>query len=177
LNLDSPLTFDTVFLIVAGIFAKFSAALVAIPSSVLGGMTTFLFCAVAVSGMAIVNRVPFNRRTRFILTASLALGYGATLVPTWFSYVFTYDGDNHSLRGFFDAIELVCETGFAITAFVSMILNLTLPEEIEDIPEVEATQDEVVEKRGSEAASSTDEAGKAGYSKGQMDVAPGKEIV
>lgn len=29
-----------------GVFAKFSAALVAIPSSVLGGMTTFLFCAV-----------------------------------------------------------------------------------------------------------------------------------
>jgi uric acid-xanthine permease len=70
------------FLIIAGIFAKFSAALVAIPSSVLGGMTTFLFCAVAVSGMAIVNRVPFNRRTRFILTASLALGYGATLVSS-----------------------------------------------------------------------------------------------
>ena len=124
-----------VFLIVMGLFAKFSAALVAIPSPVLGGMTTFLFCAVAVSGMAIVNRVPFNRRTRFILTASLAIGYGATLVPTWFDGVFTYSGDNHSLRGFYDAISLVMETGFAITAFVSMILNLILPEEFEDTPE------------------------------------------
>jgi len=28
-----------------GIFAKFAAALVAIPSAVLGGMTTFLFTA------------------------------------------------------------------------------------------------------------------------------------
>ncbi|KIV90479.1 hypothetical protein PV10_07785 [Exophiala mesophila] len=123
------------FLIVMGLFAKFSAALVAIPSPVLGGMTTFLFCAVAVSGMAIVNRVPFNRRTRFILTASLAIGYGATLVPTWFDGVFTYSGDNHSLRGFYDAITLVMETGFAITAFISMILNLILPEEFEDTPE------------------------------------------
>jgi xanthine/uracil permease len=105
----------------AGLFAKFSAALVSIPASVLGGMTTFLFCAVAVSGMAIVNRVPFNRRTRFVLTASLALGYGATLVPNWFSYVFTYTGDNHALRGFLDAIELVMETGFAITALVSIL--------------------------------------------------------
>lgn len=125
-----------------GLFAKFSAALVAIPAPVLGGMTTFLFCAVAVSGMAIVNRVPFNRRTRFILTASLAIGYGATLVPTWFSHVFTYSGGNHALRGFYDAITLVMETGFAVTAMISMILNLVLPDEIEDIPEV-VEQEEV----------------------------------
>jgi uracil-xanthine permease len=125
------------FLIVAGIFSKFSAALVSIPGPILGGMTTFLFCAVAVSGMAIVNRVPFNRRTRFVLTASLALGYGATLVPTWFAYVFTYTGDNKSLKGFYDAIELVMGTGFAVTAMVSMILNLALPYDIEDTEVVE----------------------------------------
>lgn len=120
------------FLLLAGIFAKFAAALVAIPSPVLGGMTTFLFAAVAVSGVRIISTVPFTRRNRFILTASLALGYGATLVPTWFSYVFTYQGDNRALEGFFQAIELVCETGFAITAFLSLFLNLFLVEEIED---------------------------------------------
>jgi xanthine/uracil permease len=129
-----------VFLIVAGIFAKFSAALVSIPASVLGGMTTFLFCAVAVSGMAIVNRVPFNRRTRFILTAALALGYGATLVPTWFTYVFTYAGNNQSFSGFLDAIELVMGTGFALTALVAMLLNLTLADEIEDTLVVKVEQ-------------------------------------
>lgn len=152
-----------------GVFAKFSAALVAIPSPVLGGMTTFLFCAVAVSGMAIVSRVPFNRRTRFILTASLALGYGATLVPTWFDHVFTYHGDNHSLRGFYDAIVLVMETGFAITAMISMILNLVLPEEIEDIPEKGANEEM---EHISDAASSADVA----VTKFQMD-APTKETV
>lgn len=119
------------FLVLMGIFAKFAAALVSIPSSVLGGMTTFLFCSIAVSGMAIVSRVPFNRRTRFILTASLAMGYGATLVPNWFSRVFTYDGHDTNLRGFLDAIELVMTTGFAITAFVAMFLNLVLGEEVE----------------------------------------------
>ncbi|KAI1810803.1 Xanthine/uracil permease [Poronia punctata] len=124
------------FLIIAGIFAKFAAALVAIPASVLGGMTTFLFCSVAVSGIAIMARgVPFTRRNRFILTAGLALGYGATLVPTYFSQVFTYDGDNKSLRGFLDAIELVVETGYAITALITLVLNLVLPEEIEETDE------------------------------------------
>lgn len=62
------------FLIIAGIFAKFAAAIVAIPASVLGGMTTFLFGSVTASGLAIVAKVPMNRRNRFILTAALALG-------------------------------------------------------------------------------------------------------
>lgn len=70
------------WLIIMGIFAKFAAALVAIPASVLGGMTTFLFSAVAVSGIRIVSTMPFTRRNRFILTAGFTLGFGATLVPT-----------------------------------------------------------------------------------------------
>jgi uracil-xanthine permease len=121
------------FLIIMGVFAKFAASLVAIPKAILGGMTTFLFCAVAVSGMAIIARGGnFNRRTRFILTAGLAIGYGATLVPTYFDNVFTYDGDNRALKGFLDAITLVMSTGFAVTAVICMALNLTLPEEFED---------------------------------------------
>ncbi|MCJ1464280.1 hypothetical protein MMC07_002893 [Pseudocyphellaria aurata] len=120
------------FLVVMGIFSKFAAALVAIPASVLGGMTTFLFSAVAVSGVRIISTVPFTRRNRFILTAALALGFGATLVPNWFSFVFTYAGDNRAKQGFFNAIVLVMETGFAVTAFMAIILNLILPEEIED---------------------------------------------
>jgi uric acid-xanthine permease len=95
-------------------------------------MTTFLFAAVAVSGIRIISTVPFTRRNRFILTASLAVGYGATLVPKWFDYVFTYEGDNGSLKGFMNAISLVMETGFAVTAFLALFLNLFLPEEIED---------------------------------------------
>ena len=120
------------FLIVMGVFSKFAAALVSIPASVLGGMTTFLFSAVAVSGIRIISTVPFTRRNRFILTAAMSIGFGATLVPTWFSFVFTYSGDNHALEGFFNAIELVMETGFAVTAFLALILNLMLAEEIED---------------------------------------------
>lgn len=120
------------FLIVMGIFSKFAAALVAIPASILGGMTTFLFSAVAISGVRIISTVPFTRRNRFILTAAMSLGFGATLVPTWFSYVFTYTGGNHAKQGFFNAIVLVMETGFAITAFMAIFLNLILSEEIED---------------------------------------------
>ncbi|KAK5138227.1 hypothetical protein LTR08_004923 [Meristemomyces frigidus] len=160
------------WLLVMGIFAKFAAALVAIPSSVLGGMTTFLFSAVATSGIRIISTVPFTRRNRFILTAALSVGFGATLVPSWFSYVFTYAGDNHALLGFFNAIELVLETGFAVTAFLSVILNLILPEEIEDEETPELTANEADEQddkeewdrinRGKQAESSEDGQAKVG---------------
>jgi uracil-xanthine permease len=127
------------FLVIMGVFSKFAAALVSIPSSVIGGMTTFLFCSVAVSGIAIITRgVTFNRRSRFILTAGLALGYGATLVPNYFDHVFSYSGDNKALQGFLDAIVLVMETGFAVTAILCMLLNLVLPVEIEDTHEAVA---------------------------------------
>jgi len=120
------------WLILMGVLAKFAAALVAIPSAVLGGMTTFLFAAVATSGVRIISTTPITRRNRFILTAALALGFGATLVPNWFSFVFTYKGDNRALIGFFNAIVLVIQTGFALAGFVALFLNLILPEEIED---------------------------------------------
>ncbi|KAJ6264266.1 hypothetical protein Dda_0410 [Drechslerella dactyloides] len=133
------------WLVVAGIFSKFAAALVAIPGAVLGGMTTFLFSAVAVSGMRITSTMPFNRRNRFIVTCGLALGFGAEMVNNWFQHVFTYKGGNSGKRGFFDAITLVCSTGFALCAFVTLILNLILPEEdvdedVEETPSVAEPQ-------------------------------------
>ncbi|KAF1813170.1 Xanthine/uracil permease [Eremomyces bilateralis CBS 781.70] len=136
------------WLVVMGIFSKFAAALVAIPPAVLGGMTTFLFSAVAVSGIRIVSTVPLDRRNRFILTCAFAVGFGATLVPEWFDYVFTYDGENRALMGFYNAIELLMETGFALAAFLSLVLNLVLPEEIEDDAELpEDEGDKVADAR------------------------------
>ncbi|KAL5046149.1 uric acid-xanthine permease [Aspergillus fruticulosus] len=137
-------------LIAAGIFAKFAAAIVAIPNSVMGGMKTFLFASVVISGQAIVAKAPFTRRNRFILTASMALGYGATLVPTWFGNVFP-PTENRDLEGFENAIELVLETGFAVTAFVAMLLNAIMPAEIEDIGAVTPVSVSSREDRNGEA--------------------------
>jgi len=59
---------------------------------------------------------------------------------SWFDYFFTYSGGNKGLLGLLNAIELIMETGFAVTAFVTLFLNLILPEEMEDeeIPELTA---------------------------------------
>lgn len=81
--------------------------------------------------------LPWSQRN-FIKSSSRKTNTNKIL--SWFSYVFTYSGDNHALLGFFNAIELVLETGFALTAFLAVILNLIIPEEIEDeeTPEITA---------------------------------------
>lgn len=103
------------------------------------------------SGIAIITKgVPFNRRNRFILTAGLALGYGATLVPTYFHSVFG-PTDNGSLQGFLNAIELIMETGFAVAAFICVVFNLLLPDEVVDEADDAAQQ----QLRGGAASSSS----------------------
>ncbi|EDK47482.1 purine permease [Lodderomyces elongisporus NRRL YB-4239] len=124
------------FLLIMGIFAKFAAAIVSIPKPVLGGMTSFLFTSVMISGIKIISSTEFTRRDRFVLTAAVLPGLGATLVPTWFDNVFTYSGDNHALTGFFNAIVLVMESGFAVTGIIGVILNLVLPQVYDDVEEV-----------------------------------------
>ena len=125
-----------VWMIVMGIFSKFAGTLVSIPKPVLGGMTSFLFTLVAVSGIKIISTAQLLRRDRFILTASLLPGFGSVLVPNWFDHVFTYNGNNSALKGFLNAIVLVMETGFAVTGFLGVILNLLLPEDEDDIEEI-----------------------------------------
>ncbi|KAJ5081317.1 hypothetical protein NUU61_009581 [Penicillium alfredii] len=132
------------FLVIMGIFSKFAAALVAIPSAVLGGMTSFLFSSVAISGIRIISTIDFTRRNRFILTASFAIGMGVTLEPDWWTYFFTYSGDNRALEGLLNAVDLVMTNGFAICAILGVVLNLIIPEEPDDNPPVwNSTEPEV----------------------------------
>ncbi|KAH3681921.1 hypothetical protein WICPIJ_007117 [Wickerhamomyces pijperi] len=122
-------------LIVMGIFTKFAAALVAIPKPVLGGATSFLFTAVAVSGVKILSTTQFNRRDRFVLTAALLPGFGAILVPSWFSNFFTYGGKNTALIGFLDAITVIMESSYALGGIIATFLNWLLPEDFDDSTE------------------------------------------
>lgn len=132
------------FLLIAGIFSKVAAGIfLSIPSAVLGGMTTFLFASVCVSGLRVISLGAGNytRRTRFILTASLSLGLGLILVPDWFNYVFTYDGPNTALKGFYDAITIFVGTGYSLAGAIGIFLNLVLPaDQPEDVAVADTTE-------------------------------------
>ncbi|GMG19991.1 unnamed protein product [Ambrosiozyma monospora] len=145
------------YLVIMGVFSKFAAALVAIPKPVLGGMTSFLFTSVAVSGLRIIATTPFTRRDRFVMTCSLMFGIGSTLVGNWFDNFFTYSGGNSSLEGFLNAITLVMETDFAVTGFLAVIMNLIIPQEYdEDDTMNELIDEQVVEELATNEGSSTE---------------------
>jgi xanthine/uracil permease len=100
-----------VFLILFGILGKISGALLAIPNPVLGGVTTFLFASVAVSGLRVLAYVRFTRRDRFILAAALSFGVGDLLVPGIFTHLFDgVQNPNKALEGFFASITIVLST-------------------------------------------------------------------
>ena len=117
------------WLILFGILGKIAGCIRAIPSSVIGGVTSFLFMSVAVSGLSVLSKVPINRRNRFVLTSSLMFGFGTMLVPKWFAFLFTYSGPNQALKGFLQSLEIVLETPFLLAGLVAMVVNLILPYE------------------------------------------------
>ena len=116
----------------------------------LGGVTTFLFASVAVSGLRVLSYNRFTRRDRFVLAAALSFGVGDLLVPNIFTHLF--DGvrnPNKGLTGLFDSITIVLSTPCEIlvqkaricvlmitffllvlsSGIVAVILNLLLPQE------------------------------------------------
>ncbi|KAF2498742.1 purine permease [Lophium mytilinum] len=115
------------FLILMGIFGKFGAVFASMPPSVLGGMQVFLYSTIAVAGIRVLGLIPWTRRDRFILSASLAIGFIDIVQPTWFNKILNYSGSNVHLQGFEQGINLIVETPFVIAAVVGVFLNSFLP--------------------------------------------------
>jgi uracil-xanthine permease len=115
------------FLILMGIFGKFGAVFGSMPPSVLGGMQVFLYSTIAVAGIRVLGLIAWTRRNRFILTASLGVGFMDIVQPLWFHQILDYSGDNVKLQGFEQGINLIVETPFIVAAIVGVFLNLVLP--------------------------------------------------
>jgi NCS2 family nucleobase:cation symporter-2 len=135
-------------LIVLGVIAKFAGVILSIPDCVLGGMTTFLFINVTISGMRILTMAEgITRRNRFIAALSLSLGIGVELLPAFFniSGQFEYPNEGNfwtidpnwstAYRGFRDAIIIVLTSGFSLGGFTALIANLIIPHDSEELNE------------------------------------------
>jgi len=117
------------FLVLFGILGKLSGVFLAIPNPVLGGVTTFLFASVAVSGLRVLSYIKWTRRERIVLAGALSFGLGDILVPGIFQHLFdkVRAGKSAGLLGFFDSITIVLSTPFLAAGVVAVILNLVLP--------------------------------------------------
>lgn len=112
-----------------GIFGKIGGVFASMPPSVLGGMQVFLYSTIAVAGIRVLGLISWTRRDRFILTASLGIGFIDIVQPAWFSQILAYSGPNVQLQGFEQGLNLIVETPFVIAAFVGVFLNSVLPRE------------------------------------------------
>ncbi len=65
-----------VFILLAGIFPKFSALLTTIPQCVLGGATITVFSMIAMTGIKLITSQEMNYRNMQIVGLSVALGVG-----------------------------------------------------------------------------------------------------
>jgi uracil-xanthine permease len=141
------------WLVLYGVVGKLAGVFLSIPAPVLGGVTTFLFASVAVSGLRILSahNLPKTRRDRFILAASLALGLGNLLVPDWAEYLFENASKAGGLPGLESAVEIVVSTPFIVCAFTGMILNTLLPNEEEGDGDDYEEDEEYYEEEGGHA--------------------------
>ncbi|GAK65995.1 nucleoside transporter [Moesziomyces antarcticus] len=144
-------------LFLAGIVGKFSSLFVAMPSSVLGGFTTFLFGSVAVAGIRIMAYAKWDRRARFIATSGMSLGLASLTVPSWFSYFFTYSGSNAGLKGLIQAIVLIVEEPYLISSLLAILLNTILPAEPEDEQASQLLEDDAASNSGSDVKIDSDQ--------------------
>ncbi|KAH9931655.1 xanthine/uracil permease [Epithele typhae] len=120
------------FLILFGVLGKISGFFLAIPNPVLGGVTTFLFATVAVSGVRVLSYAEFTRRDRFVLAAALSFGLGDLLVPGIFTHLFDgVDNPSSGLQGLFNSITIILSTPFLAAGIVASLLNVILPREDE----------------------------------------------
>lgn len=90
-------------------------------------MQVFLYSTIAVAGVRVLGLIAWTRRNRFILTASLGIGFIDIVQPSWFAQVLDYSGSNVHLQGFEQGINLIVETPFIVAAVIGVFLNVVLP--------------------------------------------------
>lgn len=138
-----------VFLILFGVLGKISGVFLAIPNPVLGGVTTFMFANVVVSGVRILSMSKITRRDRFVVAAAFSFGIADMLVPGIFTHLFNgVDNPSPGLQGLFDSITIILTTPFLVAGIVASIVNLILPEELEE-EDMERSREEESDKGGS----------------------------
>ncbi len=104
-----------IILIILGILPKIGALVSVMPAPVLGGATLALFGMVATAGIKIAVKDGLDDRKVFILSISIALGLGVTMVP-------------EAVAELPDWLNTLLSSGVLVGAVTAFVLNLVLPE-------------------------------------------------
>ena len=110
-------TIGALFLIAAGLIPKVGAIISTIPIEVLGGGVIVMFGMVVAAGMSMLSDVDWNRRNMVIFAIALSLGLGLQLEPG-------------ALQHLPSTFKVLATSGILPAAFIAIVLNLILPEEL-----------------------------------------------
>lgn len=112
-------TIGAVFLIICGCIPKIGALINTIPINVLGGGVIVMFGMVCAAGVNMLSEVNWNRRNMVIFATALSISLGLQLVP-------------EALQHLGKTAQILLTTGLLPAATIAIVLNLVLPEQIED---------------------------------------------
>jgi xanthine permease len=110
-------TLGAILLIVCGLIPKAGAVISTVPIEVLGGGVIVMFGMVCSAGVSMLSDVTWNSRNMVIFAVSLGVGLGLQLVP-------------EALQHVPQTPKVLLASGILPAAFMAIILNLILPEEV-----------------------------------------------
>ena len=110
-------TIGAIFLIICGLIPKIGAIISSVPIQVLGGGVIVMFGMVAAAGASMLSGVKWNSRNMVIFAVSLSVGLGLQQVPNAMSFLS-------------DTARILLTSGLLPAAFIAIVLNLVLPEEL-----------------------------------------------
>ncbi len=110
-------TWGALFLILCGLVPKVGAVIRTVPIEVLGGGVIVMFGMVVSAGISMLSDVVWNRRNMVIFAIALAVGLGLQLEPNAVQYLP-------------DTARILMTSGLLPAAFIAIVLNLILPDEL-----------------------------------------------
>lgn len=107
------------FLVVASLFPPIANLLITIPEPVLGGCMLILFGSIAVVGMQMVAEIGFDPKNILVLSISLTLGFGITLVPDFYKVLDSFG---------FEYLSVIFASPILNMFVIAMILSYIIPD-------------------------------------------------
>lgn len=111
------------FLVIAGFFPPLANLLLTIPYCVLGGAIIIVFGSIAVTGMSMIKDEGFNEKNIAIVSLSICLGFGITLVSSFFNRL---NSGGEALEN----LSIIISNPVINMFIIAMILSWVLPNDM-----------------------------------------------
>ncbi|EMB7846107.1 uracil-xanthine permease [Vibrio vulnificus] len=120
-------------LVLLGLFPGVASFVQLIPEPVLGGATIVMFGTIAAAGVRIISRVDPDRRAILIMALSFSMGLGIAQKPEILQFMPEF-------------IKSIFSSGVAAGGITAIVLNLLLPEKLQDEQEEKAHEPAMVKR-------------------------------